>query len=115
MNNQEKLFLTKEANRLITNMIAGLQPGAKKYQNLARGVLERSEGVNPGALLGGGPHDNLRALQNLAIGIKSVPPTAKGAMPRFAGQSYDKFRNIIETYMNGMPKNRSFGNFAQGV
>ena len=113
MNNQEKLFLTKEANRLITNMIAGLQPGAKKYQNLARGVLERSEGVNPGALLGGGPHDNLQALQNLAIGVKSVPPTARGAMPTYAGNSYNKFKSIIENYMNNMPKNRSFGNAAQ--
>lgn len=115
MNNQEKLFLTKEANRFITNMIAGLQPGAKKYQNLARGVVERAEGVKPGDFLGASGGHNMDALQNLAIGVKSVPPTARGAMPTYAGNSYNKFKSIIENYMNNMPKNRSFGNAAQVV
>ena len=115
MNNQEKLFLTKEANRLITRMIAGLQPGAKKYQNLARGVVERAEGVKPGDFLGASGGHNMDALQNLAIGIKSVPPGRGGSMTAYAGKSYDRFRDIIENYMNNMPKNRSFGNAAQAV
>ena len=103
MNNQEKLFLVKEANRLITRAIAGLQPGATKYQNLASNIVRKSEGLKPDDFLGAAAGNNMDALKNLAIGVQSVPKI-RGRMSAFAGTGYDRFRNILESYLNNMPK-----------